>query len=61
MKDVYIIVTWPESQDFIGRAHCHLINDDQGYLMYGSSAYFVRADVYEEVTGTNILDTLLKG
>jgi hypothetical protein len=43
----YIIVTWPESQDFIGEHNCHLIDDDEGYAKYGSSAYFVREDVYE--------------
>jgi hypothetical protein len=47
--DKYVIVTWPESQDFIGRENCHLINDDEGYTKYGSSAYFVREDVYEKV------------
>jgi len=49
----YIIVTWPESQDFIGRKNCHLINDDEGYVKYGSSAYFVREDVYEKVQFLN--------
>lgn len=45
----FIIVTWPESQDFIGKHNCHLINDDEGYAKYGSSAYFVREDVYDRV------------
>lgn len=47
--DKYIIITWPESQDFIGRKNCHLINDDEGYMKYGSSAYFVREDIYQRV------------
>lgn len=49
--ELYIIVVWPESQDFIGHDHCHLINDDEGYEYYGSSAYFGRWDVYEKITG----------
>jgi hypothetical protein len=49
----YIIVTWPESQDYIGKINCHLINDDKGFMKYGSSAYFVREDVYEKVQFLN--------
>lgn len=45
----YIIITWPESQEFIGKEHCYLINDEEGYKLYGSSAYFVREDVFGEV------------
>lgn len=59
MDKLFVVVTWPESQDFIGRSNCHLINDDIGFNMYGSSAYFVRLDVYQEVTGHNILDSLM--
>ena len=51
MKDeLYLIVCWPESQDFIGQPNCHLINDDEGLELYGSSAYFVRVDVFEQIT-----------
>ena len=49
-ENLYIVVQWPESQDFIGRANCHLIDENEGYNKYGSSAYFVRLDIYEQVT-----------
>jgi len=49
MKDKFILVTWPESQNFTGRYNCHLVNDSEGFMKYGSSAYFVREDVYERV------------
>ena len=45
----FIVVTWPESQYFIGKKNCHLINDEDGYVKYGSSAYFVREDVYKRM------------
>lgn len=51
-EEVYIIVTWPESQDFIGKHNCHLINDEEGLIKYGSSAYFVRKDVYDRLMFT---------
>ena len=54
-NDLYFVVMWPESQDFIGHDHCHLINDDEGYEEFGSSAYFVRWDIYESVTGHKIV------
>lgn len=47
--DKYVIVTQPESYDFIGRENCHLIDDDEGYIKYVSSVYFVREDIYEKV------------
>jgi len=47
--DIFILVLWPESQDFIGKKHCHLINDEKGLMLYSSSAYFVRKDVYDKV------------
>lgn len=55
MKDtLFIIVQWPESQDFIGQPNCHLINDDEGVKLYGSSAYFVRLDMFEQITQETI-------
>ena len=47
--DKYIIVTWPESQNFIGEKNCHLINDEEGLAKYGSCAYFVREGVYDKI------------
>lgn len=41
----YIIMTWPEVQDWMEepdfRDHSYLMNDDRGVEEYGSSAYFV--------------------
>jgi len=46
---IYILVTWPESQYFIGQKNCHLVNDTEGLIKYGSSAYFVRKDVFDKI------------
>lgn len=48
-EDKYIVVEWPESQDFIGRPDVYLINDDNGYRDFGSSAYFVPENIYNLV------------
>lgn len=39
----YELVQWPESQIFIGKPHCYFVNDEE----LGSSAYFVREDIYK--------------
>lgn len=52
--ELYTIVQWPESQDYLQEPDIHLINDDDGYALYGSSAYFVPLNIYEKVTGTTI-------
>ena len=44
--DLYVPVRWPESQNFIGRTDCHLINDDVVYELFGDSAYFVPKSIY---------------
>ena len=45
MRNDYIVVTWPESQELFEidgfREHAFLINDDKGMEIFGSSAYFV--------------------
>lgn len=53
--DTYVIVTWPESQYFLGRDDCHLVNDENGINKFGSSAYFVPTDVYLDITVYNEL------
>jgi len=53
--ELYIVVMWPESQNFIGHENCHLINDNEGYKLFGSSAYFVRIDEYEKTMGNKVL------
>ena len=53
----YIVITWPESQELFDmegfKDNCHLINDDKGLDKFGSSAYFVNEDWYN-----NIMDKL---
>jgi len=55
METEFIIVTWPESQYFIGMEGCYLVNDDKGLDDFGSSAYFVQKDIYEKVIKENEL------
>lgn len=45
----YVVVTWPGSQDFIGRPDCYLVNDDNGMIKFGSSAYIVPENIYNLV------------
>jgi len=35
------IVTWPESQEYIGCPEAELINDERGQELFGSSAYVI--------------------
>jgi len=52
--DKYIIVQWPESQRLMEHdrfAECELINTETGIDLYGSSAYFVPRDLYDEIFG----------
>lgn len=44
-EDYYILVQWPESQDFIGVEGAYFCDHED----LGSSAYFVRKDVYDKV------------
>jgi hypothetical protein len=45
VDDKYKIVTWPESQNYIGHPEAELINDEEGLDMFGSSAYVIPKDV----------------
>lgn len=56
-EDIYIVVTWPESQDFIGQDDCYLIDSDYGVDVYGSSAYLVPVSLYESITGSKFIYT----
>lgn len=53
MKDRYIVVTWPEVQDLMDyagfRENSYLINDDKGLDDFGSSAYFVNEEWYNNI------------
>ena len=53
LNNAYMVVEWPESQDFIGRNDCYLINDDNGVKDFGSSAYFVPINIYNLVINQN--------
>lgn len=48
----YTIVVWPESQELIEREgftdNCFLINDEEGLKNYGSSAYVVWEEWYND-------------
>lgn len=42
---MYIVITWPDIQELMVedgfREHSYLVNDEQGMIDFGSSAYFV--------------------
>ena len=48
----YRIICWPDSQELMGlygfRENCWLINGERGLDTYGSSAYLVDKDWYDE-------------
>lgn len=54
MTDLYIVVTWPDIQDLMSKRgfkkNAFLINDDNGLNQFGSSAYFVKKDWYDDAT-----------
>ena len=49
----YIVLTWPEIQNLMVKEdfeeHSYLINDDKGLNDFGSSAYFIEKNWYDEV------------
>ena len=48
----YIMIMWPESQMLMElpewEDHCCLVNDDKGLDKFGSAAYFVEEDWYNQ-------------
>lgn len=42
---MYTVITWPDIQELMVedgfREHSYLVNDEQGMIDFGSSAYFV--------------------
>lgn len=50
----YVIVCWPESQMLMEKEgfyeNCSLINSERGLDVYGSSAYLVDEDWYQDFT-----------
>ena len=55
-----IIICWPESQELMGfdgfRENCSLINGEKGLDIYGSSAYLVDKDWYDERANAPIVE-----
>ena len=52
----YVLVTWPDSQELMEQEwfqDCILLNDDESLESFGSSAYLVPEDKYEELYPTN--------
>jgi len=53
MEDKYVVVQWPDIQilmehiDF--NKYCYLINDYDGIIKFGNSAYFVLESFYDTV------------
>lgn len=53
MKQRYILVTWPESQQFMDHERfneCLFVQDIDGHTEVGSSAYMIPEDIYFEYT-----------
>lgn len=50
---LYRVITWPEIQDLMVedgfKEHSYLINDNKGMEDFGSSAYFVDTDWYQDL------------
>jgi hypothetical protein len=50
---LYRVITWPDIQDLMVEdgfeEHSYLINDNKGMEDYGSSAYFVDVDWYQDL------------
>ena len=55
-----IIICWPESQELMGmygfRENCWLINGERGLGTYGSSAYLVDKDWYDEYADAPLVE-----
>lgn len=53
MKEKFIIITWPEIQDYMDKPgfkeNSYLINEEPFFSEYGSSAYFVIESWIEDV------------
>ncbi len=51
--DKYILVQWPESQEIMDHprfSECLLVQDIDGHIEVGSSAYMVPEDLYHEMS-----------
>lgn len=53
MKNKYILVQWPDSQELMDKkgfkSNCFLINCNNGIDIFGSPAYFVDEEWYNEI------------
>jgi len=65
MKEEFIVVTWPDSQDLMEldgfRENSYLINDEKGLDDFGSSAYFVNKKWYEAKNNENCTSNIKSG
>lgn len=57
--DKYIVVTWPDIQTYMDKEgfenNAHLINDEKGIELFGSSAYFINEEWAEKVDSQDVL------
>lgn len=65
MKKNFIVIEWPEIQDLMHynwyTRECHLVNDEKGLAEYGSSAYFVPTERYQEHLDAAVKDQVRTG
>lgn len=58
MKTNFVIVEWPESQQFMDDPRfneCELINSENGIRTHGPAAYLVPTDLYETYKEKSLL------
>lgn len=55
----YIVVQWPDIQTYMDKEgfedNAHLINDEKGIEMFGSSAYFINEEWADKVDSQDVL------
>lgn len=60
----YVIVCWPDSQILMQKSgffdHCSLINSERGIDEYGSSAYLVDKEWYQDLIEDKLEDMTQK-
>lgn len=57
--DKYIVVQWPDIQTYMDKEgfkdNAHLINDEKGIELFGSSAYFINEEWADKVDSQDVL------
>ena len=55
----YIVVQWPDIQSYMDKEgfedNAHLINDEKGIELFGSSAYFIKEEWADKVDSQDVL------